>query len=337
MNKTVYITFDEATRLVDACKDAGGNITKEFFDWYLGDGRFFAKTGILVIDNLPIEKERVAVSFDFSDPETSRFVSYRYSDQKPICRFSFKRQDNLTISDVKVEIEEFSPEVFQTGQIWFSPEVKERFIKISDDVARLERKRRMQKIRKTKTALLVEMAMKSAYVEINRFNCSAFVYYSYALMFSALKKEPEEVMPSLSGQLDVDSEKVSAIYRYSGYVNLNEKIYRPAVKKDPDEPVREYQRHIQKWTVRGHYRRTAKGLIWVGEHIKGEGEIEGRVYGTVDESEVPVVPKYFEVLRKKKNNKVGNSQNKSFIDRVIGFFFGWFVLKKAQSKAAEQT
>lgn len=82
MNKTVYLTFDEASRLVDACKDSDGVVTKKFFDWYLGEPKFFARTGVLVIDNFPETGEKTAISFDFSDPDAVLFISYRYSDQK---------------------------------------------------------------------------------------------------------------------------------------------------------------------------------------------------------------------------------------------------------------
>ncbi len=332
INKTVYITFDEATRLVDACKGSDGAITKEFFDWYLGDGHFFAQTGMLVIDNLPAEKERVAVSFDFSDPDVAMFVSYNYSDQKVISRFSFQRHENLSMTDITPDVKDFWPDALiksANGQIWFSPETKERFLKISDEIARLEKKRRLQKIKKTKTEFLVDIAMRGAYIEINKFNCRAFIYFTYALMFSASKQEPEEIFADFRDEINIDNEKVKAIYKYSGYVNLTDnKIYRPIVKKDPDEPAREYQRHIQKWTVRGHYRRTAKGLIWIGEHEKGEGQLENRVYGTQEESDVPIIPKIFEVLRTKRkytsNRVVRTAIFRRFLDKVAAFFSNFF-------------
>lgn len=332
MNKTIYLTFDDATRLIDKCKGSDGAITREFFDWYLGEPRFFAETGILVVDNLLSDKIRVAVSFDFSNPDAATFTTYRYSDQKVICKFRFNRQSNLTMNNIEVEILEFYPDVMSgKGQkVWFSPEVQERFNKISDEIARQEVKRRMQKMRKTSRHILVEMAMKSAMIEVNKFNCRTMVYFVYALMYDASRQAPIELLAT--GQPDdveIETETIKAIYRYSGYVDLTDnKIYRPVIKKDANEPTREYERHIQKWTVRGHYRRTAKGLIWIAEHTKGVGELEARVYGVTDESNVPVVQKTFVVERKRR--KTGNGKQQIFsrflqkIDAFFAHFKGFF-------------
>ena len=109
---------------------------------------------------------------------------------------------------------------------------------------------------------------------------------------------------------------MKSTYKYTGYIDLSDnKTYRPLIKKDPNEPIREYQRHIQKWTVRGHYRKTKNGMIWIEPHTKGEGELEKRIYGTEDEKDLNLIPKVFEVVRTK--HETATEQKKEVQDTII--------------------
>jgi hypothetical protein len=86
-------------------------------------------------------------------------------------------------------------------------------------------------------------------------------------------------------------------YYYSGYVNLNQtKIYRPRINEKLEKIKRgEYNRHIEKWGVRGHYRNVNGKQIWIEAHERGEGKLEKRIYGTAKESEMNIIPQVFEV------------------------------------------
>ena len=302
INKTIVITYDDATRMIDFCKDAENEVSKEFYDWYLKeDGEYFAKIGMLIIDGMIGEKERVALSFDFTNPDAVEFNVYRYKDQRIISSFFFYRQDNLTMKDVSVDVKYFSSHFFK-GQkyLWLSPEIKDKVLSITRKIAANEAQRRKIGQRASKTDLVIDMAINSAVKDINLFNCKALVYFTYALMYYVSKQEPEEITTDFQKQLEAETGgiKVKSVYKYTGYIDLREnKVYKPIVKKDPDEPVREYQRHIQKWNVRGHYRKTKNGLIWIEPHIKGEGELEKRIYGTEDEKDLHLIPKVFEVER----------------------------------------
>ena len=59
------------------------------------------------------------------------------------------------------------------------------------------------------------------------------VYFVYALMYDASRQAPIELLAT--GQPDdveIETETIKAIYRYSGYVDLTDnKIYRPVIKK----------------------------------------------------------------------------------------------------------
>jgi hypothetical protein len=91
------------------------------------------------------------------------------------------------------------------------------------------------------------------------------------------------------------------IYKYTGYINLNDtKVYRTQLNsKLNDEKKKEYERHIDSWSVRGHYRTNKKtgNKVWVKDHVKGDGELEQRIYGTKPASEVLLIPKIIECER----------------------------------------
>lgn len=307
LNKTIVITYDDATRMIDFCNDDENEVSKEFYDWYLKeDGEYFVKSGMLIIDGIIGEKERVALSFDFSNPDDVVFNVFRYNDQKIISSFNFYRKDNLTMKDLSVNIKYFSSHFFK-GQkkIWLSPETQELVYSNARNIIAKEAQKRKHGQRQGKWDYVYDMAMNSAFKDINLFNCKSLVYFTYALMYYVSKQEPEEITSDFQRQLEVETDgiKAKSVYKYNGYIDLRDnKVYKPIIKKDHEEPIREYERHIQKWTVRGHYRKTKNGLIWIDAHTKGEGELEKRIYGTQDEKDLNLIPKVFEVERKVKEN-----------------------------------
>lgn len=116
------------------------------------------------------------------------------------------------------------------------------------------------------------------------------------------KEKPERISYesfAITEDLEYTTKKQKYSYKYTGYINLNDtKIYRTIIKKNLDEEKKkEYQRHIESWSVRGHYRTIKGKRVWVKEHIKGEGILENRIYGTKPESEVLLIPKVIECER----------------------------------------
>jgi hypothetical protein len=129
---------------------------------------------------------------------------------------------------------------------------------------------------------------------------SRIVTMAYTIMYNfAFNKSKLIIGKEKTELINSGMEKtISLIYKYTGYVNLSDtRVYKPNIKRDPSIPTREYDRHIEKWSVRGHYRRTSKGLIWIDEHERGEGTLEKRIYGTTKEEELVIRPKVFEVER----------------------------------------
>jgi hypothetical protein len=313
INKTILITASDVTKMIDFCKDSEGNVSRDFYDWYLRpQPEYFAKTGMLIIDGV-VKNAKIAVSFDLTDPEEVEFNVYRYRDQSIVCNFFFYREENSTLKDVQVDIEYFSYERFK-GQdlVWMTPEEKKKLMDKAGRYIDLELRKIKGKISKSKIEKLKNEALSQSIIGLNEMNCQDLVYCLYALMYYVSKQEPEEITVPFQKQLEEETNgvKVKSIYKYTGYIDLREnKVYKPIVKKDSDEPTREYQRHIQKWTVRGHYRRTKAGLIWIEPHVRGEGELEKRIYGTEDEQDLNLIPKVFEVERTTKEKSLKPEQN----------------------------
>ena len=320
-DKTIVCTLDDTYRMIDFCKENGA-VSKDFYDWYLMAPAFFTQRGLLIIDmdrgslafdeyykvkaeeyNAPREVRevnqvnKIAVSFDFTDPDYVQFIWYGYKRQLPICKFYFNRQENLTMNDVSFDIEYESLKMLSSdGVLHMRKSDLDDIAKRAHDAGVKAAKQKAGKLIMDKIAVLKETTARTIRETLEA-QCTMIIYSTYALMYFISKQQPEEVTTMFNRETDTGN-KIKSIYKYTGYVDLRKnKVYRPLIKRDPDEPAREYQRHIDKWIVRGHYRNTKKGKIWIEEHTKGEGELEKRIYSTEDEKDLNLIPKVFEVER----------------------------------------
>ncbi|AMO25978.1 hypothetical protein Blue_155 [Bacillus phage Deep Blue] len=56
-------------------------------------------------------------------------------------------------------------------------------------------------------------------------------------------------------------------------VKIRRKVYTLKVTEESlNEVTRSYERQTDKWTVRGHWRTTKNGQVWIKPHIKGDGK-----------------------------------------------------------------
>jgi hypothetical protein len=315
LNKTIFLTDSEAYKLIEFCKDKDGNLSREFFDWYLDENSFFAKSGMLIIEG-ELTQEKNAVSFDFSNPDSTHFTLYNYKDQTVVSDFVFNRGENESMTNITFDIKLFFAEKFgMKGFIVPQEEVNkltEYAIKITEAEVNKITKITKKNLNQNQISEIKARTLKISDKFIKEKICQAtlryLIYSTYALMFYASKKEIEEITTQFKASItdkENEGKKVKTIYRYSGYIDLRDnKTYRINVKKDSNEPIRDYERHIGSWIVRGHYRTIKGKRIWIDEHIKGEGELEKRIYGTKDEADVNIIPKVFEVERNSKKIEV---------------------------------
>ena len=334
--KTIAITYDDATRMMDFCKDADKNVSRDFYDWYVGDGNYFSNSGVMVMDmkgehikdtkGVIKKSGRFTLFFNLNNPSNNLFELFEYGSPYAISRFSFNRQDNLTMEKIKINISYLSIVNYKkSGHILVSENIAKGVDGIEKKVKGITNRTvkdimaRSAYINKKK---IVEEQMNSLLSDIITDNCRLFVYSVYAMMYYVSKQTPEEITSFFESKLNKDGIKVNSTYKYTGYIDLrNNKTYKPIIKKDPNEPTREYGRHIQKWTVRGHYRRTKNGMIWIEPHTKGEGELEKRIYGTEDEKDLNLIPKVFEVVRTKSEGikDIGKQNQDTIITEHIIF------------------
>lgn len=330
INKTIVVSYDEITRMLEFCTNKGEGVTREFMDWYVNENAFFSKTGMLIcekvlkytkvkvfldtlesaddsdpdaIEQIASEKKFV-ISFNFNNPNIPSFVMYDYAKQKPVCRYIMIRENNLAMKDVTIKISWIDLNFFKQPDSTFMSdevykEVKNEYdnYKISEkDKNKIKGLNRMQYLKAE--AKILERELERVNLKIATFMAVQGVYFCYATMYYFAKNKAKEVTGmTKDGSVEfITGRQVKTLYKYTGYVNINEaKVYTPVIKKDG--PIREYGRHIEKWSVRGHYRKVGDKTIWIEPFEKGEGELEKRIYGTEKESEVNVIPKVFEVNR----------------------------------------
>jgi hypothetical protein len=321
IKNTIIVPYDDVNRMINFCKDDYGNITRDFYDWYLNEKTaVFMVSGILIIDNIKDWKERSTVQFNFKDPDEVLFSSFAYKDQSEVCKWKFNRQVNLTMKDIEFDFDYMSITNFnkvefggrESGDKKVIEDIKQKALSnvmntVSDDIKNFNRKGFRGKSEKE----ILDKAKREGLKEIVKLYAQGLTYFVYALMYYVSKQEPEVIETEFK-PTEEDLIRVKAFYKYTGYVDLREnRIYKPTIERNPDDPVRDYNRHIQAWSVRGHYRRTKKGLIWIDPHIKGNGELEKRIYGTEDEADLNLIPKVFEVERNVKQNTEENVLLKS--------------------------
>lgn len=295
---TIISTFAESEEAMRSCKDESGALTRHFFDWYLEEQhpKFIINKGVMLLDHTDNGFGKAVIYFDFTDPDEVYFDWFPYGGKFPIAKWRYYRHDNLTINDIDYELDFFHTERFwQHGDISMNKTMLDMDKKIMK--GKLKKTTNDENIKRR--IYLINKEADEKHETIKRAPIVAITYYIYAFMYKAYCTEPDIIeSESVSSYMPTTELVGRRKYYYTGYVNLNDtKAYR--IKKDPDAPKREYGRHIEKWIVRGHYRRTSKGLIWIDEHIKGQGaNIEKRIYGTVPESKVNIYPKVFEVENK---------------------------------------
>jgi hypothetical protein len=311
INKTIVVTYDDITRMKDFCTNNEEGVTRDFMDWYVNENSFFSKTGMLITENVFNESnKKFTVAFNFNNPDYPEFSLYDYDTQKEICRYFFSREDNLAMEDIKIKIKWFNKKAFESQKnIFMSEQIKRE---IDKTVSQLSSSLKHKKARQLKSRKnLLEKELEKVYLKICNYMAEQGVYFSYATMYYFAKNKAKEITGIPKTQLLENGvgKQITSIYKYNGYVNINDtKIYKPIIKKDKTEPTREYGRHIEKWSVRGHYRRVNGENIWIQPFEKGEGELEKRIYGTEKESEINLRPKVFEVTRTVYDDKIKEQQ-----------------------------
>jgi hypothetical protein len=355
INKTIIVSYDEVSRMRDFCCDEHG-VTRDFMDWYLIDNAFFTKTGILIVENVFKDKTKYCISFDFNNPNVSLFNLYDYETQRCVSKFRFVREQNMAMQDVSIILNDFDKQYFQKKSDTFLSfrysSQNESKNKIEKDTEKLKNtkinkdisfkggavKSQIKSQLKQKSKLLKQLD--DTYKQLCTETCRQGVYLCYATMYYFAKNKPKEIIGKNRDSIINEGleKQIKVTYKYSGYINIEHKIYKTTIKRPEGEAARQYGRHIEKWSVRGHYRRINGNLIWIEAHERGDGELEKRIYGTEKESEVKIIPKVFEIEKTiivNKDAPVINKTENTFKEKVSEHFKAPFeeVLKSTKEVA----
>jgi len=309
---TIVTTYGESIEIMNYMDDFCGCCKSNFYnEWYEANEAYFVRQGIFVLDDLmymdfvkdgkeSIKPVRYCFKFDFSEKTHASFTILNYYSQEKVADFTYHRKDNPDFKNIKIRLDYVNMKAYDKLGAFTNQDINEKikktwdkFHKISDSLPKAKHQeaytRQMQLERKMTLQFMCEHTIDIIH--------DCMCYYT--------KEKPKEIPYSsyFSGQEDMEytTKKETYTYKYTGYINLNDtKIYRTQLNsKLNDEKKKEYERHIDSWSVRGHYRTNKKtgNKIWIKDHVRGEGELEQRIYGTKPASEVLLIPKMIECER----------------------------------------
>jgi hypothetical protein len=331
--KSIAVKYSDVMEMIKFCKDAENNVSKEFYDWYLSKhGKFFIKTGTLIIDFETKEPYKYHLNFNFNDVDNAEFEFFGADKKFPLYRFSFVREDNLTMANITAEAKFINDRLLKKESLIFTraksihDPIENTRKQINSIVRRMKKNQTIENQHIYKKALSIKKVA-NEFKTVNSDCVIEFLIYGiYATMFyvsingvndideNANQIEEQKTETPTIGE-NIPMQKIKTIYKYTGYVDIGKpQIFKPVIKRDKNEPIRDYERHIESWTVRGHYRRTPNGLKWIDEHIKGNGELEQRIYSTSDKKSLNLNAKIFEVEKNVPILNTGLSQDENIVE-----------------------
>lgn len=304
-NKSIIISYDDLSRMKEFCTDSDGTVTRDFMDWYVLENSFFMLQGSLILEKVyQDDNKKFLINFDFSNPDFPIFSARDNTCIKDVVRWSFSRSGNLQMKDVVINLQ-YGDTSYIKGRnkdqtFFITEKLNKKLHHFKKDIpVRIRMKAASRKtllIEKNK----LEKELRESYTEILKSIAECSVYAVYSTMYYFSKISPKEITGHSKAEIinSGTAQLINTTYKYTGFVNLNEsKIYRPVIKKDPNDPVREYERHIEKWFVRGHYRRYGNKTVWIEPHTKGTGNLEQRYYGTDNYQESEIIPKLIPIQK----------------------------------------
>lgn len=311
---TIITSYGESCQILDYTTGYCGCCFSNFFnEWYDKNEAYFVRKGIFVIDELMFldcekgegvegekkerKKVRYCFKFDFTDADVSYFSILNYYNREKVADFHFKKSDFPNLHDVVCTFDFIDLKAFSRLGYFLNDWITKKLDKSWDVFYK-----RTASLPNHKLNEYYEKQQTTDRKMLLQFMCDHSVQIILSTMCYYTKEKPERISYesfAITEDLEYTTKKQKYSYKYTGYINLNDtKIYRTIIKKNLDEEKKkEYQRHIESWSVRGHYRTIKGKRVWVKEYIKGEGILENRIYGTKPESEVLLIPKVIECER----------------------------------------
>lgn len=306
-DETITLTFDDQ-KLTALARKLGINATccwikpnLEFDKWYKELNRSPVIKGNFIVTGTA-SQQPIITKFDLTNKDEPEFEFRTYHGNHLVSKIYHIKgnsafNDSLQIFDIENEVDPLSP-IFKKMSKNSTQELSESF-KMYDEIKSNYNKNTRKDVRQ---------GLHHAEKEITSYAkdyLDAFYSISTKIIYIILFHIHNKQIPlnkstnSFNIELAEGVEKIPAIYEYTGYVDLSKSKSEPK-ERDPDAEKQEYERHIESWSVRGHWRKTKNGRTWVGPHVKGSGELEKRVYGKGNPSLLKLKAKQFNVLWNKR-------------------------------------
>ncbi|AKQ08347.1 hypothetical protein PQE66_gp032 [Bacillus phage PBC2] len=105
------------------------------------------------------------------------------------------------------------------------------------------------------------------------YNNTVLSTYTSIMAYMEYYGSNKEYVDVQERSIEVPKKKKKKSKGKKSFTRIKRKIYKISVPKEPvSTDRREYERHVEKWTVRGHWRQTKNGKVWIKPYIKGEGK-----------------------------------------------------------------
>ena len=270
INKTIVVKYHkEAKKIMDYTTALCGCCAYENYEqWYSKNEAYFVKTGMYIMEDLMHDADnnyhKYCFTFNFEDPTQGVFTIYNYYTRKEVCVFRYIRENN-NIFEPKIIIDRYDEMAWQNIGVFMNGDIEERVSKVWKEFHR-KYDDKPSKIYNREIKVLNKVVDRM----VAEFMCQHTVDFCYATMFYFSVQRPdsikiEEYEANNPKEIEAFLRSGKRKYYYSGYINLSEtKIYKPRINDDLEKKKRgEYERHIEKWGVRGHYRTINGKKIWI--------------------------------------------------------------------------
>ena len=305
INKTLAVAYGDAIAIMEYNKDFCGCCkTRVYEEWYEKNEAFFVKKGVCLMDNLLRDNDkgdkelRYCFIFDFEDMTESKFSVINYYNREKVADFRYIRAGNDPYNP-KITVDYFDQKAFNNLGYFINPPTIEKIDRAFESFIKPHRSLPKDKYKQ----IMKKWADKEEHI-LSQFMWEHTIEFIHSSMFYFTLQKPDkisyqEVMQKQPETIEFKTNNKVVKYYYTGYVDLSKsKVYKVVTNNNLEDEKKKgrdkYERHIEKWSVRGHYRNINGKQVWINPHDRGEGTLEKRIYGVVPQSELNLIPKVFE-------------------------------------------
>lgn len=115
----------------------------------------------------------------------------------------------------------------------------------------------------------------SSKIDINEYEYNNTIISLYASLMAYMEYygHNKEYVEMQERSIEIPKKAKKGSKKKKSVTRIKRKFYKFKINKEVVAvSKREYERHVEKWTVRGHWRQTKNGKVWIKPYLKGEGK-----------------------------------------------------------------